>query len=180
MESLQAEKEKAEKALAEALMKAAYHEQHHLSWKQKAHEWASNAQRAKAAATPIREVRGGDAGSANGEEPCANCGALMPPQMKFCTSCGTKRGGNSGGNASASGTKNAERNEPANDKNPPEEMKCENCNATLRPGLRFCTSCGTKVVPKSKAQLAGDGSVDGGASGGSSRSDSSRNAGMKV
>ena len=158
-----AEKEKAERALADALVKAAFHEQHHISWKEKAHKWASGAQMVSAAATPLRAVSDK---MDEGEEACDSCGAVMRPGLKFCTSCGTPRGG--GDNRSNSGDSKA--SEPSAAETT-EEQKCSNCDGMIRPGLRFCTSCGTKVSSKRKESAADKRNEGGKTDGGGGRGD---------
>jgi ribosomal protein L40E len=57
-------------------------------------------------------------------EVCANCGAALPPNAKFCMECGTR----------------VERQ--------PQMVRpthCQNCGAELPPNAKFCLECGTKV-----------------------------------
>ena len=53
---------------------------------------------------------------------CANCGAALEPNSKFCNACGSKI-----------------------ESAPP--PKCPACGAELAAGSKFCNSCGAKVGP---------------------------------
>jgi len=63
-------------------------------------------------------------------ETCANCGAELPANAKFCLECGTK----------------VERKPPPAPE--PELVRptnCQNCGAELPANAKFCLECGTKV-----------------------------------
>lgn len=57
---------------------------------------------------------------------CANCGAPLSEEAKFCGQCGTKVA------------------EPESD------PTCPACGALLEENVKFCTSCGVKVEEKSE------------------------------
>lgn len=56
---------------------------------------------------------------------CSGCGAEVPDNMRFCTSCGTPVGTTA----------------PAQ----PVGRTCPNCGAAAGEGLAFCTQCGSKL-----------------------------------
>ena len=62
---------------------------------------------------------------------CSGCGAVVPDNMRFCTSCGTPVGGTAPVAAPA----------PAQ----PAGKKCPNCGAVAAEGMAFCTECGANL-----------------------------------
>ena len=61
---------------------------------------------------------------------CANCGAELPLNAVFCSSCGAK----------------VEREESVEVAEETQAPTCPNCQAVVAEGNVFCTSCGTKLV----------------------------------
>lgn len=60
---------------------------------------------------------------------CPNCGADIPDDRRFCTSCGKPI---------------PQPEESSSDGE--EKQYCTNCGAALAPGSVFCANCGTKVL----------------------------------
>ena len=63
---------------------------------------------------------------------CAKCGALLPGNQPFCTSCGARQDNASQATAA--------------------HQSCASCGAEMQPGLQFCTRCGAAVKPSQPDQ----------------------------
>lgn len=57
---------------------------------------------------------------------CESCGAEIPADAAFCSSCGSAM---------------PETEAPV----PDDSIKCKNCGAVIKDGNRFCTECGTPI-----------------------------------
>ncbi len=65
---------------------------------------------------------------------CENCGAEVPVNTAFCSSCG----------------KPMPKREPVVDEN---HMRCDKCGSIIEKGVRFCTNCGNPlVIPTAQPQ----------------------------
>lgn len=65
---------------------------------------------------------------------CQNCGAIVPPDSRFCPSCAALTGMGRFG-------KHQDKVEDAD-----RLLRCVNCGTENESGKRFCRSCGAKLV----------------------------------
>jgi membrane protease subunit (stomatin/prohibitin family) len=75
--------------------------------------------------------------------PCPKCNASIPPNSKFCPSCGAKIGG-------GIACPKCKTEMPPGSKFCPNcgekmQSQCPKCNADIPPGIKFCPECGEKV-----------------------------------
>lgn len=76
---------------------------------------------------------------------CPGCGAALKPGAKFCTKCGTSVAASP---APAPVPESAPAPEPVPVPEPapaPEVHTCSSCGAVLKPGVKFCSKCGSTV-----------------------------------
>lgn len=70
--------------------------------------------------------------------PCPNCGATLPQDALFCSSCGTK----------------IEKPEPTPVAEAATDVKCcTKCGEPIQEGFAFCINCGTKVEQPSEVPM---------------------------
>ncbi len=85
----------------------------------------------------------GGQGAPQATIPCPKCNASIPPNSKFCPSCGAKIGG-------GLTCPKCKAEMPAGSKFCPScgqkmQNQCPKCNADIPPGTKFCPECGEKV-----------------------------------
>jgi membrane protease subunit (stomatin/prohibitin family) len=79
-------------------------------------------------------------GMSGGGAPCAKCGALVPPNVRFCPSCGTPVAAGTAGGPT---------------------VPCPKCGQLAPAGTKFCPDCGTTMAsairhcPKCNAEVSG-------------------------
>lgn len=77
-----------------------------------------------------------------GVQKCEKCGAIVPREALFCSSCGSKM---------------PKEEKVTNDQN---YVKCPGCGNLVKKGMRFCTSCGRAMITPVMASQAAEETVE--------------------